>query len=69
MSRILLIDVDSTIPNIALMKISGHHKMKGDVVGFNVSDPDKIYASVIFRSKVRPTSPPPSCTAIVGWCD
>jgi hypothetical protein len=30
------------------MKISGYHKMKGDTVGFNISDPDKIYASVIF---------------------
>ena len=28
--RILLIDVDSTIPNLALMKISTYHKAKGD---------------------------------------
>ena len=47
--RVLLIDVDSTIPNIALMKISAYHKSKGDTVGFNISDPDKIYASVIFK--------------------
>jgi hypothetical protein len=30
--RILLIDVDSTIPNIALMKLSTFHKLKGDTV-------------------------------------
>ena|GEM_PF-561929 len=46
--RVLLIDVDSTIPNVALMKISGYHKMKGDIVGFDVEDPDLVYASVIF---------------------
>ena len=31
--RILLIDVDSTIPNLALMKISTYHKTHGDNVG------------------------------------
>ncbi len=46
--RISLIDVDSKIPNLALMKISEYHKKKGDVVGFNLSNPDKIYASVVF---------------------
>jgi len=30
--RILLIDVDSTIPNLALMKISSYHKSMGDEV-------------------------------------
>jgi len=30
--RIILIDVDSTIPNLALMKISAYHKAKGDNV-------------------------------------
>lgn len=47
--KVLLIDVDSTIPNLALMKISAYHKSKGDEVGFNVNDPDKVYASVIFK--------------------
>lgn len=47
--KILLIDVDSTIPNLALMKISKYHKSIGDEVGFNVTDPDKVYASVIFK--------------------
>lgn len=47
--KVLLIDVDSTIPNLALMKISAYHKSKGDEVGFNITDPDIIYASVIFK--------------------
>lgn len=49
MSKILLIDVDSKIPNLALMKISAYHKSIGDTVGFNVEDPDKIYISCIFK--------------------
>lgn len=47
--RVLLIDADSKIPNLALMKISAYHKSKGDVVGFNVSDPEKVYCSIIFK--------------------
>ena len=47
--KILLIDVDSKIPNLALMKLSAYYKSKGHEVGFCVSDPDKVYASVIFR--------------------
>jgi len=47
--RVLLIDVDSKIPNLALMKLSSWHKARGDLVGFNVIDPDLIYASVVFK--------------------
>ena len=47
--NVLLIDVDSKIPNLALMKISQYHKLKGDNVGFNIRDPALIYASIIFR--------------------
>lgn len=47
--RISLIDVDSKIPNLALMKISAYHKKKGDVVGFNLFNPDKIYTSIVFK--------------------
>ena len=47
--RISLIDVDSKIPNLALMKLSAYHKAKGDTVGFNLSNPDKIYASIVFK--------------------
>lgn len=32
--KILLIDADSKIPNIALMKLSAYHKNKGDTVNF-----------------------------------
>lgn len=49
MNRVLLIDVDSKIPNLALMKLSAWHKARGDLVGFNVIDPDLIYASVVFK--------------------
>lgn len=51
--RVLLIDVDSKIPNLALMKISAYHKSKGDIVGFGVSDPNKIYVSIIFDKHKR----------------
>lgn len=47
--NVLLIDVDSTIPNLALMKISAYHKSVGDNVGFNIVDPDLIYCSIIFK--------------------
>lgn len=48
--RILLIDVDSKIPNLALMKISQYHKQGGDTVALNsLEDPDKAYISVIFK--------------------
>jgi len=48
--KVLLIDIDSTIPNLALMKISSYHKSIGDNVGFNNQDsPDLVYISVIFK--------------------
>lgn len=47
--KTLLIDVDSTIPNLALMHISTWKKDLGYDVGFNIVDPDEVYASVIFR--------------------
>lgn len=47
--KILLIDVDSKMPNLALMKLSAHHKSVGDDVSFtNTDDPDLVYASVVF---------------------
>lgn len=64
--KILLVDVDSKIPNLALMKISSHHQNKGDSVklkriGYNgykegkrifVSGIgyDKVYVSTIFST-------------------
>ena len=47
--NVLLVDVDSKIPNYALMKIAAYHRAIGDNVGFNVGDPGKVYASVVFR--------------------
>ena len=48
--NILLIDVDSKMPNLALMKISAYHKSIGDDIGFNNTyDPDIVYASVVFK--------------------
>ncbi len=49
--RIGLIDMDSKIPNLALMKLSAFHKRRGDKVilnNFNPSEVDKVYCSVIF---------------------
>ena len=46
--KIRLIDVDSKIPNLALMQISAYHKEQGDEVSFDIPDPDKVYISCIF---------------------
>jgi hypothetical protein len=46
---VLLVDIDSKIPNLALMKISAWHKLQGDNVGFAIEDPDKVYISCIFK--------------------
>lgn len=56
--KILLIDIDSKIPNLALMKLSAWYKGRGDKVEFNnyLSKPDKVFASCVFREnawKVR----------------
>lgn len=51
MRNVALIDVDSKIPNLALMKISAWHKAKGDNVKFYeplFDNPDLCYASKIF---------------------
>lgn len=47
--RVQLVDVDSKMPNLALMKISAYYKAHGHTVGFDVADPDLVYASVIFK--------------------
>ena len=47
--KILLVDVDSKIPNLALMKLSRYHNMLGDSVSFTEPEPDIIYASAIFK--------------------
>lgn len=45
---IRLIDVDSKIPNLALMKLSAWHKGQRDEVGFDIARPDRVYASSVF---------------------
>ena len=52
--RITLVDdPHAKLPNLALMKLSAYHKARGDAVGFNVADPDLIYASCIFPKSRR----------------
>jgi hypothetical protein len=49
--KVLLVDFDSKIPNLALMKLSSYfkEKFKGRCeVGFGVENPDLVYVSVIF---------------------
>jgi len=50
--NILIIDIDSKIPNLALKKIEKFHLDKGDIVTWNMPlmryDADKIYVSCIF---------------------
>ncbi len=49
MKKVLLIDIDGRVPNLALMKISAYHKTRGDDVSFyNTDSPDIVYASVVF---------------------
>lgn len=45
----LLIDADSTIPNLALMHISAWRKSLGIRTGFDITDPEEVYASIIFK--------------------
>lgn len=46
--NVLLVDVDSKIPNLALMKLSAWYKKHGIDVGFNVENPDRVCISCIF---------------------
>jgi len=68
--RVKLIDIDSTIPNLALMKLSAYHKKLGDTVGFNVADPEKVYVSVVFaENKWKAVSQKmwyPDCEVVIG---
>lgn len=47
--RVVLLDVDSTIPNLALMKLSAWHRAAGDVVALNDQrSPTRVYGSCVF---------------------
>ena len=58
MSSVCLIDVDSKIPNLALMRASTYHKQRGDDVklGYDplLDSPDLCYASKIFDFTPEP---------------
>ena len=50
--KVGLIDVDSKIPNLALMKLSAYHKAQGDTVKLYdplFDKPDLAYASKVFK--------------------
>lgn len=47
--KILLIDVDGKLPNLAFMKLSSWHRALGDEVFLNnCNNPDKVYISTLF---------------------
>ena len=66
-SRVLLLQLDGKIPNLALMAIAAHHRARGDEVVLRHcrrvdsarslfdGEPDKVYASAIFE-KTRPVA-------------
>ena len=57
--KIALLSYDNKLPNLALMKLSTHHKSLGDKVGlFNhIKEPDRVYVSVIFpKNKIKAMS-------------
>ena len=47
--NIRLVDIDSKIPNLALMQLSAYHKSIGDTIGFDIENPDRVYISCIFQ--------------------
>ncbi len=53
--QVLLLNIDSKLPNIALKKIEMYHKLQGDKVTWDKSHffgADKVYASVIFTKSM-----------------
>ena len=69
MSSVCLIDVDSKIPNLALMRASTWHKQRGDSVklGYDplFDDPDLCYASKMFDFTDEPEYMP-MCETLKG---
>jgi len=58
--KIGLFDIDSKLPNLALMKISTYHKSKGNQVEITTplfANHDKYYASKIFKFSTLPLLP------------
>jgi len=50
--KVLLIQIDGKMPNLALMKISSYHKSKGDKVSWSWTSPDKVYISCVFSKNL-----------------
>jgi len=50
--KILLVQVDGKLPNLALMKISGYYKDLGHETGFNFEQPDEVWVSCIFQKNL-----------------
>lgn len=50
--KILLVQVDGKMPNLALMKISSFYKSRGHETGFAFAKPDKVYVSCIFSKNL-----------------
>jgi hypothetical protein len=58
--RVLILQLDGKIPNLALMRLSAHHRVLGDEISFRFAgnecavqkhlweQPDRVYASAIF---------------------
>lgn len=69
MMRVCLIDVDSKIPNVALMKCSAWHKRRGDEVKLGYSPlfdvPDLAYVSKMFDFSPMPEYLP-ECETVAG---
>lgn len=59
--KVGLIDIDSKMPNLALMKISAYHKAQGDTVELTgplfAGEYDQVYASKVFTWSQMPTLP------------
>lgn len=67
--KIGLIDVDSKIPNLALMKIAAWHKAQGDFVKWFdplFDNPDRVYGSKIFNFTPDYDGGFPDCEVIRG---
>lgn len=67
--RVGLIDIDSKIPNLALMKISAWHKAQSDQVEFHMPlwNYDKVYASKVFNFSDTPELPEGAVTGGTGF--
>lgn len=50
--KVLLVQVDGKMPNLALMKISAYHKYNGHEVGWAFANPDKVYVSCVFSQNL-----------------